>query len=307
VTQASDAPAPDERLRRHVASASPEGRMDASSRFLVGALAGAVGLVAMTAAVAAFDTASECSADAPVTWVPPRDTTPDLRLVLNVPAYRLDVVERGRVTRSIPVAVGQPKYPTPIGHYRVDYAVWNPWWHPPPDAAWARKERVTPPGWANPVGRVKLHVTGLVFLHGTPLEDSRGSAASHACVRMSNDDAIALARLLHDRAGPALPAGLLDSLVADTSRTRTIGLSLAVPIDVDYRLVEVRDSTLAIYRDIYRREDRAAMAGRVTDALLRAGIDTQGIDQDRVRALVRASRRGPARLPLGSLFSAAER
>jgi murein L,D-transpeptidase YcbB/YkuD len=279
--------------------------MDATTKTLLGVLAAVVAVVAATAAATESDADSECTADAPVNWSPPRDTTPDLRLVLNVPAYRLDVVERGRVTRSISVAVGQPKYPTPIGHYRVDYAVWNPWWHPPPDAAWARKERVTPPGWANPVGRVKLHVTGLVFLHGTPLEDSRGSAASHACVRMSNADAIALARLVHDRAGPALPAALLDSLVADTSWTRTIGLSLAVPIDVDYRLVEVRDSTLALYRDIYRREDRAAMAGRVADALLRAGIDTQGLDEDRLRALIRKARRGAALLPLDSLFSAA--
>jgi hypothetical protein len=118
---------------------------------------------------------------------------------LIVPAYRLDVIEQGVVTRSISVAVGQPRYPTPLGHFRIDYVVWNPWWRPPAsDRAW--KERPQAPGWQNPVGRVKLHVTGLVFLHGTPLVESRGTAASHACVRMSNEDAIALARLVHDRA-----------------------------------------------------------------------------------------------------------
>ena len=161
--------------------------------------------------------AAECS-ESTVSIAAARDTSAELRLVLNVPAFRLDVVEYGAVTRSIPVAVGMRQYKTPIGSYRVDYAVWNPWWIPP-DSWWARNEHREPPGWANPTGRVKLHVTGLVFLHGTPLEQTLGSAASHACVRMTNADAIALARLVHDYAGPSLPAGTLDSLESDTSRT----------------------------------------------------------------------------------------
>src|SRR5688500_11890243 len=185
---------------------------------------------------------------------PPVDTSPALRLVLNVPAYRLDVVEQGTVTRSISVAVGQPKYRTPIGHFRLDYAVWNPWWRPPA-SEWARKERPKAPGWSNPVGRVKLHVTGLVFLHGTPLEGSLGTAASHACVRMSNADAIELARLVHSRAGPPTPPTLLDELVADTSRTRTLVLSQTVPVDIEYRLAEVRDDDLVLYVDVYRRSE----------------------------------------------------
>src|SRR5688572_2710936 len=182
---------------------------------------------------------------------PPVDGSPALRLVLNVPAYRLDVVEQGTVTRSISVAVGQPKYRTPIGHFRLDYAVWNPWWRPP-DSEWARKERPKAPGWSNPVGRVKLHVTGLVFLHGTPLEGSLGTAASHACVRMSNTDAIALARLVHSHAGPATPPTLIDELVADTARTHTLVLSRTVPVEIEYRLAEVRDADLVLYFDIYR-------------------------------------------------------
>ena len=201
-----------------------------------------------------------------------RDTSAELRLVLNVPAFRLDVVEYGAVTRSIPVAVGMRQYKTPIGSYRVDYLVWNPWWIPP-DSWWARNEHREPPGWANPTGRVKLHVTGLVFLHGTPLEQSLGSAASHACVRMTNADAIALARLVHDYAGPSLPAGTLDSLESDTSRTRTIALARTVPIDIVYRIAEVG-----------------------------AGVDTTGLRADRLRALARASRRAAVRLPIDSLF-----
>ena len=232
-----------------------------------------------------------------------QDTTPELRLVLNLPAYTLDVLEHGQRTRTISVAVGQRKYPSPVGHFRLDYATWNPWWHPP-DRAWARHEKVTPPGWANPVGRVKLHVTDLVFMHGTPLEDSRGSAASHACIRMANADAIALARLIHAYAGPPVPAALLDSLVADTSRTRTLVLSRTVPVDFDYDLAAVRDGALWIYVDIYRFAGTRVPAIReqALQALAQVAGDTAIIDTARVRTLVRSATRVSVHLPVESLF-----
>jgi murein L,D-transpeptidase YcbB/YkuD len=229
-----------------------------------------------------------------------RDTTDELRLRLNVPAYRLDVTEQGRTSWSIPVAVGQPKYRTPLGHFQIDYLVWNPWWRPP-DSYWARNERPQAPGWSNPVGRVKLHVTGLVFLHGTPLEDSRGTAASHACVRMSNADAIALARLVHRYAGPAVDDALLDSLVADTSRTRTLTLARTVPVDIEYRIAEVRGDTLAAYPDVYGRIGAQGRERELLLAIASAGIDTSGVVRDSVRALARASRRAAARMPLAHL------
>jgi murein L,D-transpeptidase YcbB/YkuD len=265
--------------------------------------------VAMLGSVAAWRSRSdaareqgECDASAVATPVA-QDTTDELRLVLNLPAYTLDVLEHGERTRSIPVAVGQRKYPSPVGHFRVDYATWNPWWHPP-DRAWARHEKVTPPGWANPVGRVKLHVTDLVFMHGTPLEDSRGSAASHACIRMSNADAIALARLVHAYAGPPVSPALLDSLVADTSRTRTLVLSRTVPVDFDYDLAAVRDGALWVYVDIYRFAGTRVPAVReqALQALAQVAADTALIDSARVRALVRSATRTSVHLAVESLF-----
>jgi murein L,D-transpeptidase YcbB/YkuD len=246
-------------------------------------------------------TTGECSAKEGQV-AEPVDTSTTLRLVLNVPAYRLDVFEQGRVTRSIDVAVGQPRYRTPLGHFRIDYAVWNPWWRPP-DSYWARKERPQAPGWSNPVGRVKLHVTGLVFLHGTPLEGSLGTAASHACVRMANADAIALARLIHAQAGPPMPATLLDELVADTSRTRTLTLSQSVPVDIEYALAEVRGADLVLYFDVYRYAGRSVPDAReqAVRALQAIGTDTASIDVDRLRALARSARRATVRLPLDSL------
>src|SRR5690348_4741475 len=282
--------------------------MRASPRFMVVAAAAMVGAVAAWRDALGPPVDGECTRSPATPLVIP-DTTDELRLVLNLPAYRPDVFEHGRVARTISVAGGQPQYPPPVGHYRVDYVVWNPWWHPP-DSWWARREKITPPGWANPVGRVKLHVTELVFMHGTPLEASRGSAASHACIRMSNADAIALARLVHAYGGPALPAGLLDSLVADTSRTRTLMLSRTVPVDIDYDLAEVRTGALWLWVDVYHFagtrvpsvESQALQALTAFAANDGDGISAAVIDTARVRALVRQARRVAAHLPVESLF-----
>ena len=247
--------------------------------------------------------AGECAGDR-VVDVAPTDTSTELRLLLNVPAYRLDVIEHGTATRSIRVAVGQPQYRTPLGHFRIDYVVWNPWWRPPA-SAWARKERPQAPGWANPVGRAKLHVTGLVFLHGTPNEASLGTAASHACVRMANGDVIELARLVHRRAGPPTAPGLLDALIADTARMHTLTLSRTVPIDIVYVLAEVCDAALVLHPDVYRLAGTRVprLEDQAMQRLRPIAGDTLTIDVARLRTLVRAARRSPVRLPMDSLLS----
>lgn len=226
-----------------------------------------------------------------------------LRLSINVPAYRLEVIENGVVTRTIPVAVGQPRYRTPLGRYAIDYVIWNPWWYPP-DEPWARKEHITPPGWANPVGRVKLHVTGLVFLHGTPLVPTLGSAASHACVRMKNEDATFLARLVHQYGSPAVRSATLDSLEADTGATRRIAMPAPVPLEIRYELAEVRGDDLAVYPDIYGYAGGrvpTAMTSAVA-AILRHRGDTAGLELSALRGVVRRARRRGVLVPLDSLF-----
>lgn len=228
-----------------------------------------------------------------------------LALRLNVPAYRLEVREHGAVVRTFRVAVGMPRYPTPRGRYAIDYVVWNPWWRPP-DAEWARREKVTPPGWSNPVGRVKLHVTGLVFLHGSPMESSIGTAASHACVRLSNRDAIALARLVHEHGSPAVRTATLDSLEADTAATRQIPLAVAIPIDIVYEPAEIVGDDLVIHPDIYRLAGRSLppVTGMAIDAILRDGRDTSVLRPSVLSRAVRRGRMETTVVPLDSLLVA---
>lgn len=224
--------------------------------------------------------------------------TPELALRLNVPAYRLDVIENGTESRSITVAVGMRRYPTPRGSFVVDEVEWNPWWIPPP-SDWARGEKKTPPGPDNPMGRVKMRFRPLLFLHGTPFPQSLGTAASHSCIRLSNEDATALATELLEAGAPELPADTIAAMATDGG-TRRVVLERPVPLEIVYELVEIRHTMVLTYRDIY------GLGGVTRDAVMAtlqgAGVDTLAIDTAAVRRLVRAARARPQRVFVDSLL-----
>ena len=220
-------------------------------------------------------------------------------LRLNVPAFRLDLLEDGVITATYPVAVGDPRHPTPLGEFSLTHITWNPWWYPP-SSAWARKDTVHPPGSANPMGPVKLHFGGLYFLHGTPLERSIGKAASHGCVRMRDADARALARAMNRLGGGGLPEQTLDSIEADSSRTTTVQLSEPVSIAVVYVTVEVSERRLYLYRDVYRRdrpsEERALLV------LSGARYDTTRVDRPLLARVIRRARARSTSVPIDSVL-----
>ena len=136
-----------------------------------------------------------------------------------------------------------------------------------------------------------------------------GSAASHACIRMRNADAIALARVVHAHAGPELPDLLLDSLVGDTARTSQIALTLGVPIHLRYELAEVEGGEVIVFRDVYRISGTRVSDARtsVLRALAESGVDTTRIDPVRLRTLVRSARRATTRVSIDSLLPAPDR
>jgi lipoprotein-anchoring transpeptidase ErfK/SrfK len=73
-----------------------------------------------------------------------------VRVVVNIPAGRLDLYRGAARVRSYPVSVGTPAHRTPAGSYEIRHAVWNPDWTPPP-SAWAREKKHTAPGPRNPM------------------------------------------------------------------------------------------------------------------------------------------------------------
>jgi len=225
---------------------------------------------------------------------------PTLRLVLNIPASRLDVYEQGQRIRSYDVSVGARGFETPPGNYKVFRVVWNPWWHPP-KSEWAQGRKVAPPGPLNPMGRVKLQFAPLLYLHGTTDEGRLGAPASHGCVRMSNADVIELARLIHDRT-TRVPESVLDALASSPRQTRTFGLSRPVPLSVSYDIVEVYDGNVIVYPDVYRRK-KSNIREQVVKVLEKEGIDVARVDPGLMNRLSKQRIATRLTVPLDTLLA----
>ena len=121
-------------------------------------------------------------------------TAPDVHpvpiVVIHRGSNRLVLFFGKRYRRSFPVATGQPIYPTPLGRFEIVVKQVNPWWYPPPDAAWAKGLKPVPPGPGNPLGTrwMGLNSSG-VGIHGTSEPWSIGHSESHGCIRMQIPDA----------------------------------------------------------------------------------------------------------------------
>lgn len=113
------------------------------------------------------------------------------RIVINRAQKRLYFYQSGQLRLVFPVAVGMPQYPTPAGSWRIVRKEINPVWYNP-GSDWAKEmPKKIPPGPTNPLGlrALALNAPG-ILIHGTSDVASIGRAASHGCIRMTNNDII---------------------------------------------------------------------------------------------------------------------
>jgi lipoprotein-anchoring transpeptidase ErfK/SrfK len=116
--------------------------------------------------------------------------TTNRRLIVNLAARQVILVEDGKVVKMYPVAIGKHSTPSPLGTFRIASHVANPtYWH---------DGKVVRPGPGNPVGTrwMSLGFKGY-GIHGTNRPESIGHAASHGCIRMRNRDVEELFPLVH--------------------------------------------------------------------------------------------------------------
>lgn len=170
------------------------------------ALVGLVGMAGFAATPAAAQI--DLPHTAPTAGRVPEDSVeavPSEPLLLTADlSARMLTVRRGDSTlKTYQVAVGTPRYPTPVGSYTIKKMIWNPSWHPPPGSAWARGKTAKGPGEpGNPMRVVKIFFREPdYYIHGTDAVESLGSAASHGCLRMDPDDVADLAKLIMDHGG----------------------------------------------------------------------------------------------------------
>lgn len=106
-----------------------------------------------------------------------------LRIVINVPARRLTLVQGGALVKAYPVAVGRAWTPTPRGSFRILQKAKDPTWAP-------KGRPAVPPGPRNPLGHRWMRISSSGYgIHATNEPSSIGKARSHGCIRMSREDA----------------------------------------------------------------------------------------------------------------------
>ncbi|MDT5294499.1 MAG: L,D-transpeptidase ErfK/SrfK, partial [Acidobacteriota bacterium] len=120
----------------------------------------------------------------------PNSVPTDTRIVVNAPAYRMDVFEGGRLIKTYRVGIGYPEFPLPQGMRKADQIIFNPTWTPP-DEPWVKGkvkpgERVEAGSKLNPLGPLKIPIGLPSLIHGGKNPARLGTFASHGCVGLTN-------------------------------------------------------------------------------------------------------------------------
>ncbi|MEJ5185622.1 MAG: L,D-transpeptidase/peptidoglycan binding protein [Candidatus Geothermincolales bacterium] len=133
--------------------------------------------------------------DAEVATVAPSVTDDRFKsvIVVDVMGFNLKLYNKDTLVKTYPVAVGTPKYPTPLGSYKIIRKEKNPVWINP-NSDWSKDmpPRIEP-GPNNPLGLRALVTNaggGLVLIHGSP--NFAPGMRSHGCIRMSNANIVEL-------------------------------------------------------------------------------------------------------------------
>ena len=222
----------------------------------------------------------------------PNAVPTDTRVVVNAPAFRMDVFESGRLVKTYKVGIGYPEFPLPAGQRKADTIIYNPAWVPP-DEPWVEApgskvkvgEKVDPGSPLNPLGPIKIPIGMPSLIHGGKSPARLGQFASHGCVGLTNQQVQEFARELARLGG----AQLTDADVAEYAKNKkeTKNVKLANPVTVELRyetIVATNDGKLHVYRDVYDR-------GTNTEDNLRRVLQAHGLtleqlgEQERAQAL----------------------
>ena len=107
----------------------------------------------------------------------------------------------GKTMAHFPASAGSEHDPLPIGNWKVTGVSKNPVFHYNPKLFWDANPKHTkariPAGPNSPVGVVWIDLSKEHYgIHGTPEPSKIGKTQSHGCIRMTNWDAIELAKIV---------------------------------------------------------------------------------------------------------------
>jgi lipoprotein-anchoring transpeptidase ErfK/SrfK len=206
----------------------------------------------------------------------PNAVPTDSRIVVNAPAYRMDVFDDGRLTKSYKIGIGYPQFPLPTGLRKARVIIFNPIWTPP-DEPWVAKmknisvgEKVAAGSKLNPLGPIKVPIGGPSLIHGGKSPAKLGTFASHGCVGLTTPQVQDFAKVLARLGATQVTDADIAEYARDKTQTKEIKLIKPVPVELRYETIVVEDGKLHVYRDVYDQ-------GTNTEENLRAVLEANGV------------------------------
>ena len=206
----------------------------------------------------------------------PNSIPKDTRVVVNIPAFRMDVFKDGSLVKSYKVGIGYPEFPLPTGVRKAETIIFNPTWTPP-DEPWVAHmknvsvgERVEAGSKLNPLGPIKIPIGAPSLIHGGKSPAKIGTFASHGCVGLTTPQVKDFAKVLAEASKTELSDAKIQAYLKNPTRTQAVKLSQFVPVELRYETIVLEDGQLHIYRDVYDQDTN-------TEANLRAVLDANGM------------------------------
>lgn len=206
----------------------------------------------------------------------PNGVPKDTRIVVNIPAFRMDVFHEGSLVKSYKIGIGYPEFPLPTGLRKAETIIFNPTWTPP-DEPWVAGmknvsvgEQVPAGSKLNPLGPIKIPIGLPSLIHGGKSPAKLGTFASHGCVGLTSAQVEDFAKLLAQVAGSEISDATVKSYFANRTKTRVVKLDRIVPVELRYETIVLEDGSLHIYRDVYNQDTN-------TEENLRAVLGANGI------------------------------
>ena len=233
----------------------------------------------------------------------PNAVPTDTRIVVNIPAFRMDVFADGSLVKSYKVGIGYPQFPLPQGLRKAETIIFNPTWTPP-DSPWVNTMNVTPGAVIgagskqNPLGPIKVPIGSPSLIHGGKPLAKIGTFASHGCVGMTNDQVKDFAKILAQAAHADLTEETMSAYLKTRTKTRTVKLGQLVPVELRYETIVFEEGKLHIYRDVYDQNTNTEENLRAVFAANGASFDNLGDDEKaQVSEALNAMSRHPKKQP----------
>jgi hypothetical protein len=199
---------------------------------------------------------------------------PHTRIVVNIPAFRMDLFRDGTIVKSWRIGIGYQEYPLPTGFRKAEMIIFNPTWTQP-NEPWASSPGLVVPAGAagNPLGPIKIPIGGANLIHGGKVLAKIGTFASHGCVGLTNEQVKDFARVLADGTSTELKQETMLAYLKKRTRTQVVKLSKIVPVELRYETIVIQEGQLHVYRDVYRKKTN-------TEENLRAVFEANGVNFD---------------------------